>query len=132
MRLDRDGRRSLGADNRVPPREPRSRSRREFSERTSRDVFGDALRIPGSSTGSPPYRFTQMPVDGDSRVFEKRGNERLGAPRGGDQFSENWRGYDKISAIERGVKSGVSGERDPRVRVPQGDDDIGVDRGCHL
>ena len=28
-----------------------------------------------SAAGGPPYRFAQVPIDGDSRVFKKRGHE---------------------------------------------------------
>ncbi len=95
-------------------------------------MFSAALRVSlESSTGSSPYRFIQMPIDGYSRVFKKRGNESFGAPRGGDQLSEHRRGHRKISAMERGVKSGASGQSDPSVRVPQGDNDVRVDRGGH-
>jgi len=96
-------------------------------------MFSAALRVSlESATGSSPYSFTQMPIDGYSRVFKKSGNESFGAPWGGDQLSEHRRGHGKISAIERGVKRGASGQSDPRVRVPQGHNDVGVDRGCHF
>ncbi len=95
-------------------------------------MFSAALRVSlESSTGSSPYRFTQVPIDGYSRVFKKRGNESFGASRCGDQLSEHRRGHGKISVIKRGVKSGASDQRDPRVRVPQGDNDIRVDSGGH-
>ena len=61
------------------------------------------------STRCSPDRFTQMPIDGYSRVFKKRGNETFGAAWRGDQFREYGSGNDEISTIERCVKSGASG-----------------------
>src|SRR5208283_5267788 len=39
--------------------------------------------------------------------------------------------HGNIAAMKRGIKSGASGQREGRVQVPQGDNDVGVDRGCH-
>ena len=59
-------------------------------------TFSAALRVSlESSTGGSPYRFTQMPIDGYSRVFKKRGNESFGAAWRGDQFREHGSGNDE-------------------------------------
>ena len=111
------------------------RSNQEVGENSPRAqvaMFSAALRVSlEGSTGSSPYPFAQMPIDGYSRFFKKHGNESFGAPRCRDQLSEHGRGHNKISAIECGVKSSPSGQSHPRVRVPQGDNDVRVDRGCH-
>src|SRR5271170_3697460 len=60
-------------------------------------MFSTALRVAlEGSTCSPPHRFAEMPIDGDSRVLKKRGNEGFGAPRSGDQLSEHRRGQNEI------------------------------------
>ncbi len=110
-------------------------SNQEVGENSARSwvaVFSAALRIClKGAAGSSPYCFAQMPVNGDSCVFKKSGDEGLASVRGGYEFGEYGGGDDEISAMEGGVKSSAGGRGDDRVGVPQGDDDVGIDRGCH-
>ncbi len=84
-----------------------------------------------SLTSGSPYSFCQMPIDCNSRIFKERANKSFGAARSCDQLCEYWCGHDQSSAIECGVKSVASGQGNPRVRVPQGDKNVRVNRGCH-
>jgi hypothetical protein len=52
---------------------------------------------PECPAGGPPYRFTQMPIDRDSRVFKEPIHEIFSTTGTSDQFGKDRGGHSYIS-----------------------------------
>src|SRR5206468_5155631 len=74
---------------------------------------------------------SQVPIDGDSGVFQERVNKSFGAARSGDQLRKYWRCDYKASPPECRFESILGRQMNGRVLVPERDHNIGVNRGCH-
>ncbi len=105
----------------------------ENAARAEVAMLSTPVRIaPEGVAGRSPHIFAELPINRNSRVVKKCANEIFGASGSGDQFGENRGGHDEISALEGGFERGTSGSCRLRVLVPQGNNNIGVDRGGHL
>ena len=78
-----------------------------------------------------PNPLTEFPINCDSGVFKEAVDEFFGASWGGDQFGEHRSGHDEISAAVGSIKRVAGGHGLSWVSIPQGDKDVGVDRGGH-
>src|ERR1700739_1840509 len=84
-----------------------------------------------SSSRQSPYLLWQLPIYPDSSFLKKGADECLGATRRRDHLCKYWGGGDQSPPIKSAIQSGLCGQAQRRVSVPQGNHHICIDSGGH-